>query len=477
LPLPNPRPKWGTECLFKKIKTKAMKMAETKIIVLDDDPTGSQTVHSCLLLTRWEVATLKEGLQDDSPLFFVLTNTRGMAAQSAEEITREVCINLKQALIDMSACGRDINPLVVSRSDSTLRGHYPVETDVIAEELGPFDAHFLVPAFFEGGRITRESTHYLMVDGKPVPVHETEFAQDSVFGYRHSFLPDYVEEKTRARIKSKDVERFELYDVRGDSTTRLMALTDNRCCVVDGETQEDLNNFCLQLMETASMGKRFLFRSAASLLTALAQLPPQPVKAENMSDYVRNTKPGAVIVGSHVKKTTQQLESLLAMPSVAPVEVKVEDINKDYGLLQETVLGTIQQAYEANKTIVIFTSRVEKVFDSQQERLAFGVLVSEFLMDIVRNLPEDIGFLISKGGITSNDVLSKGLNLRMCRVFGQILPGCSVVRCPAYHNRYPNLPVVIFPGNVGDEHALAKAYQFLGNLKNNAPDNKAVASA
>ncbi|MDH5447337.1 MAG: four-carbon acid sugar kinase family protein, partial [Gammaproteobacteria bacterium] len=182
-------------------------MAETKIIVLDDDPTGSQTVHSCLLLTRWDVETLKIGLRDVAPLFFVLTNTRGMDAKSAETLTREVCVNLKQALSELAVQGHAINPLVVSRSDSTLRGHYPVETDVIAEELGPFDAHFMVPAFFEGGRFTVDSVHYLMVDGEPVPVHETEFARDSVFAFSHSYLPDYVEEKTQGRIKSEAVER------------------------------------------------------------------------------------------------------------------------------------------------------------------------------------------------------------------------------------------------------------------------------
>ncbi len=183
-------------------------MAETKIIVLDDDPTGSQTVHSCLLLTCWDITTLKEGLLDDAPLFFVLTNTRGMDAESAAGITREVCVNLKQALEEINLSGHTINPLIVSRSDSTLRGHYPVETDVIAEELGPFDAHFMVPAFFEGGRFTKDSVHYLMVDDKPVPVHETEFARDSVFGYQHSYLPDYVEEKTQGRIKANEVVRF-----------------------------------------------------------------------------------------------------------------------------------------------------------------------------------------------------------------------------------------------------------------------------
>jgi len=95
------------------------------------------------------------------------------------------------------------------------------------------------------------------------------------------------------------------------------------------------------------------------------------------------------------------------------------------------------------------------------ERMGWSHWVSGFLMDVVRNLPEGIGFLISKGGITSNDVLSKGLNLRASRVVGQILPGCSVVRCPGDHERFADLPVVIFPGNVGDEYSLARAYQRL----------------
>lgn len=175
-----------------------------KVIVLDDDPTGSQTVHSCLLLTRWDVETLRMGLADAAPIFFVLTNTRALAPEAADRVTREVCQNLKVAIAAESI--QDF--LVVSRSDSTLRGHYPIETDAITQELEPFDAHFLVPAFFEGGRITRDSIHYLRVNGVETPVHETEFAKDSVFGYRHSYLPDYVEEKTQGRIAADAVERF-----------------------------------------------------------------------------------------------------------------------------------------------------------------------------------------------------------------------------------------------------------------------------
>ena len=440
-------------------------MTETKIIVLDDDPTGSQTVHSCLLLTRWDVETLKQGLLDEAPLFFVLTNTRGMSATEAANLTREVCVNLRAALEQLEDSGITINPLLVSRSDSTLRGHYPVETDVIAEELGPFDAHFIVPAFFEGGRKTIDSTHYLMIDDKPVPVHETEFARDSVFSYSHSYLPDYVEEKTGGRIKASQVERFDLQDVRGDSLSRLQALKDNHCCVVDGETQDDLNHFCSQLMQAAQQGKRFLFRSAASLLTALAQLPPQPVAAEKMREYVRDDRAGAIIVGSHVKKTTQQLNPLLQQDGIQGIEIDIAKISTQRARLLMEIVSDAKDCHSKNITPVIYTSRTELQFEDQESRLAFGEQVSAFLMDVVRSLPETTGFLISKGGITSNDVLSDGLALRTSRVVGQILAGCSVVRCPENHPRFPDMPVVIFPGNVGDEQALVTVYQRMKPMK------------
>ena len=436
-------------------------MTDTKIIVLDDDPTGSQTVHSCLLLTRWDPGTLREALLDEAPLFFVLTNTRGMDAERAAQVTRTVCANLRLALADLAAAGRPLNPILVSRSDSTLRGHYPVETDVMAEVLGPFDAHFLVPAFFEGGRFTRDSVHYLNVKGVPTPVHETEFAKDSVFGYRHSYLPDYVEEKTQGRIRADQVERFLLADVRGDASSRLLALSGNRCCVVDAETQADLDTFAGHLKDAAARGKRFLFRSAASLLTALARLPAQPVAAEDMGGYVRGGRPGAVIVGSHVQKTTAQLQRLLAEHGTVALEVDVDRIQQDRSTLLDSLLARAAEAHAKGLTPVIYTSRQERQFPDQATRLAFGEAVSAFLMDVVRGLPPSLGFLVSKGGITSNDVLSDGLALRTARVLGQVLPGCSVVRCPPEHLRYPDLPVVIFPGNVGDDAALATVFRRL----------------
>lgn len=436
-------------------------LSQPKIIVLDDDPTGSQTVHSCLLLLKWDVETLILGLQDASPIFFVLTNTRSLTPEAAAAVTTEVCENLKIALRNTQTQ----NFLLVSRSDSTLRGHYPIETDVIAQQLGPFDAHFLTPQFFEAGRVTIGSTHYIEESGgKRIPTHDTEFAKDSVFGYSTSYLPDYVAEKTKGKILAEQVEQFLLKDIRQGSLDRLMHLSNNQCVAVDGEQQSDLNRFSTDLLTAAAQGKKFLFRSAASLLTALAQLPPQPTNPEHMSRITR-TSSGAVIIGSHVQKTTQQLQQLLKAPGVVGIEIDVSRIENNpttsHDELLTEVLTQIEKIHAHGQTPAVYTSREELTFTNKETRLAFGEAVSILLMDIVKGLPTDIGFLISKGGITSNDTLSKGLSLTSAHLLGQVIPGVSVVTTATDHPQFPNLPVVLFPGNVGDDEALAVAYQRL----------------
>jgi uncharacterized protein YgbK (DUF1537 family) len=288
-------------------------------------------------------------------------------------------------------------------------------------------------------------------------------------------LPDYVEEKTKGRISTQAVERFLLGDIRagknvaGNVSTleRLLSLKGNQCVVVDAETQDDLNRFARDVREAVGKGKRFLFRSAASLLTALAGLPPQPVPAEKMSQYVRGSKPGAAIVGSHVKKTTEQLQQLLQETDIVGIEVDVAQLQgrspEQPGKLLTQTLEKVHAAHDAGKTPVVYTSRQELSFADVQTRLQFGADVSSLLMDIVRGLPADIGYLISKGGITSNDVLSTGLALTSARLLGQILAGCSMVLTPSEHSQFPNLPVVLFPGNVGDADALATIYKRLSN--------------
>ena len=97
-------------------------MAERlKLIVLDDDPTGSQTVHSCPLLLRWDANTLRRGLAHPSPLLFVLANTRALDQEAARQRVREICQALKPLLAEAVAAGQWERWMLVCRGDSTLR--------------------------------------------------------------------------------------------------------------------------------------------------------------------------------------------------------------------------------------------------------------------------------------------------------------------------------------------------------------------
>ncbi|APB33282.1 hypothetical protein GlitD10_0964 [Gloeomargarita lithophora Alchichica-D10] len=432
-------------------------MTRPKLLVLDDDPTGSQTVHGCLLLLRWDVESLTMALQDESPLLFILGNTRARTPEMAAQVTQEICQNLRQVL------GADLlkNYLVISRSDSTLRGHYPLEIEVINQELGGFDAHLLIPAFIEGGRITQESVHYLLVNGAPVPVDQTEFAKDSVFGYQSAYLPAYVEEKTAGRISSKDVVRFTLDNIRSGCDELLLSLQNNACGVVDAVTHNDLNLFAQALERTHQQGKRWLLRSAAGIVSALAQLPPQPVAPESMSQYVRGSLPGVVIVGSHVQLSTQQVQHLLQQEHVQGIELAIAQL-----LQGKTPLDVVEMAVKSitatlNQGLipVLYTPRQELRFPDTQTRLHFGKQVAEVTSLLVHHLPSEIGFLVSKGGITSNEILSHGLNLTAVRLLGQIAPGINVICTPVNHPQFPNLPVVIVPGNVGGIDVLTRIVQ------------------
>jgi uncharacterized protein YgbK (DUF1537 family) len=264
------------------------------------------------------------------------------------------------------------------------------------------------------------------------------------------------------------VERITLKDLEDSASetlvSRLASFTNNQCVVVDGETQKDFDRLGESLLAASDQGKHFLLRSAASILTSLANLGPQPVAPAAMASYKPTDKPGVILVGSHVQKTTEQLTELLKDNTVQGVEIPVQQLRDQPHRKGDIITDSLEQVnniLELGKTPVIYTSRGELSFDSVQARLDFGVELSQLLMEIVQQLPQDIGFLISKGGITSNDVLSVGLGLTSVRLLGQIIPGCSLVRTDADHPRFPLLPVVLFPGNVGNVRGLATAYQRL----------------
>ncbi len=447
-----------------------------KIVVFDDDPTGSQTVYGCPLLLQADVETIRKGLQDSSPLLFLLINTRAMLDDMVEHTIRNVSKHLKRACELEGYLAEDL--LIISRGDSTLRGHGVLEPRIISRELGPFDATFHIPAFFEGKRTTRNGMHFL--DDKPV--HESEFAKDRIFGYSTSYLPNWLEEKSHGLIKSKNVVLLglKLLDQAIDNQDGfnlllrfLKNLSDNQNVVVDAESVSHLLVFSMAVKKLNNQ-KRFLYRSAASLINALVDLPQNPANISDLAslrlqDRDGNYLPGLVLVGSYVPIADQQLEILFQDKSCLGIEIAVQEIasifeancNGDSILqLKSKYLALSKQVIRKRKTPVIYTTRSEVLFSDSNQRVLFGIYLARFMADLVAELIPELGYIISKGGITTNILLSNGLGLKSVSLKGQIMPGLSMV-CPDNVSVYGSIPIITFPGNLGNQNSLMLARKIM----------------
>ncbi|MGQ9687093.1 MAG: four-carbon acid sugar kinase family protein [Thiobacillaceae bacterium] len=426
-----------------------------KVVVLDDDPTGTQTVHGVPVLTEWPVQALQAELANELPAFYILTNSRALPPHEAEALNADIGRNLLQAA---QRAGRSF--AVISRSDSTLRGHFPGEVEALAASLGGgFHAWLLIPFFLEGGRYTIDDVHYVAEGDMLVPAGETEFARDRTFGYRSSNLRAWVEEKTQGRVPASSVASISLADIRLGGpecvAKRLASLPRGSICVVNAASYRDLEAVALGMLTAEAQGLRFLCRSAASIVPVRAGLERRALlTAAEMVEPGQSG--GLIVVGSYVPRTTTQLAPLLALAGVEAIEVPVPDLLGDGR--EETISRAARQADQAvaaGKTVVIYTSRSLVAGEDGAQSLAIGGRVSQGLIAIVRRIRTRPRYLLAKGGITSSDVATQGLGVRWAMVLGQILPGVPVWRL-GEESRHPGLSYIVFPGNVGGPQALAE---------------------
>jgi uncharacterized protein YgbK (DUF1537 family) len=434
-----------------------------KVVALDDDPTGVQTVHDVAVLADWSVSMLGDELAGDRPAFFILTNARSMPAAEARRVNAEIARNLLVA-----ARQTGVGFVLASRSDSTLRGHFPDETDVLAATLGNIDAVLICPAFFEGGRVTIDDVHYVQQGDRLVPAAETEFARDAAFGYRSSNLRAWIEEKTAGRIRAADVVSVSLDDIRAGGPDRVAArlaeATGGRPVVINAAEYDDLDIVVLGLLQRETAGQRFLYRCAASFVRARAGISERPLlrRDELLGPEAAPYEPGLVVVGSHTRRSSEQLERLLALPRTVGIEVDASRLlagREQREQAVDDVRRRVEAAAADNMTPVIFTSRRVERPDNMEQLLA-SQAISAGLVDIVAGLRLHPAFIVAKGGITSSDIGTEALGARRADVLGQIRPGVPVWRLGA-GARYPGMPYVVFPGNVGEVETLVEVVEVL----------------
>lgn len=446
-------PEWPQD--LRPLIAKKVRESGTKIVVLDDDPTGTQTVHGVPVLTEWSEEILRLELKNDEPAFYLLTNSRGLPLPEAGSMNLEIGRRLRDAARDT---GRRV--VVVSRSDSTLRGHFPGEVEALAQGLSQdFDAWIVVPFFLEGGRYTVGDTHYVDEGGLLVPAAETEFARDNVFGYASSGLREWVEEKTKGKIRAQDVLSISLGDIReagpNSVTERLMDLQGRRVCIVNAASYRDLEVFVLGLLKAEALGRRFLYRTAASFVQVRAGISARPLLSREELGSPESGG-GLTVVGSYVPRSSQQLRELLALPKIIGLQLDAETILDESRRLDEIagLARLVDESLKRGEDVAVYTSR-KLVTGQADENLAIGNRVSEAMTSVVKRISARPRYMVAKGGITASDVATKGLNVKRALVLGQILPGVPVWRLGS-ESRFPGMPYVVFPGNVGGPDALAK---------------------
>lgn len=443
----------------------------TRVIFLDDDPTGSQSVQGVPVLTRWTPDDLRWAFAQPSSGFFILTNTRGLNDSEAASTMREVA-----AVIDRVAVDLDVRYSLVTRSDSTLRGHYPLETDVLLEmgeqEGQPYDALLIAPAYIAAGRVTASDVHYVQEGHALVPVGQTSYARDATFGFHSSDIREYVEEKTDGRIAAEDVRSLSLEDIRvgGPERVRDIILSCSGAVpvIINALDDSDLDVVTLGLLSAEQSGARVLCRTGPSFVASrLGMAGREPLShAEIFADGERLGN-GLVVVGSHVELTSRQVTCLTdRLPEIATVELDVPRLLDPLQAEAEVERCSVAITAALRRTdALLMSSRHQITGDSGHSSLVIAQTVSRALVDLTRQTVQDVPlkWVLAKGGITSSDIATEGLGIRRALVAGQLFDGIvSVWLNDGEGERgLEGLPYVVFAGNVGDEGTLADAVSIL----------------
>lgn len=451
-----------------KILFSLIKESRKKIIVLDDDPTGVQTVHDISVYTDWSEESIYSGFNEENRLFYILTNSRGFTVEQTTKCHTEIIERVNKI---SQETGKEY--MIISRGDSTLRGHYPLETELLrkgfeADGKKHVDGEIICPFFKEGGRFTIDNVHYVKTGDELVPAGQTEFAKDKTFGYASSNLCEYIEEKTQGKYKAQDVTIISLDELRNvkidEVTEKLLKVNNFGKIVVNAIDYCDLKVFAIALYKAMKQGKNYMFRVAAAIVKVVGGISDKPLLTRKDMVIKETSNGGIVVVGSHTQKTTSQVEELKKLKDLIFIEFN-SDLVLDEKAFEKEITDTLAKEEKfigEGKTVVVYTKRKLLVVenDTKEEALIRSVKISDAVQSLVGKLNITPAFVIAKGGITSSDVGTKALHVKRANVLGQIRPGIPVWQT-GEESRFPMTPYIIFPGNVGEITTLREAVEIL----------------
>ena len=446
-------PVW-TEDLIPEIKL-ILEVAPSMVFVLDDDPTGAQTVHNASFLTEWSLDVLISERYQPEEVTFLQINTRAKTEEQAVKINADLGIVFSQLSRLLK-----IPISVISRSDSTLRGHFPAEVDALAKGMeNSHDGIIFIPFFIQGGRYTIDDVQYVSDGSMLAPVAQTPFAKDSAFGYESSNLCDWIEEKTRGRVSSEEVISVSIDEIRigGPDVVeeKLRQMNRSDMCIINSADMRDLDVVALAILRLQyKYGKNYLIRSSASFVRSRLGQREKPILNKEEMGYA-DKGGGLILVGSHVPGSTSQLESLLDLPNVYGLELEVEKVLRKDKEHTASVIERANMLLNESKDTVIYTSRNVITGSSPEEYLEIGAIIANAMTAVVAGISATPRYVISKGGMTSSNIILNALNIKRATVPGQISPGVLVLQMGS-ESKYPGSKLILFPGNVGGSTAISE---------------------
>ena len=427
-----------------------------RLVVLDDDPTGGQTLSGLPVLAGWDHEMLLAEVEQ-SRAFFLLTNSRALAQDEAVALAEAIGRQLREI---SEKSGRRL--VIASRGDSTLRGHHPAETDALYRTFRGDDDEgrptcIFAPYFGEAGRFTFNDTQYVLQDESLVGVAETEYARDPAFAYGHSHLPSWLEARGGTSRQSQDIVSISIEELRLGGpdaiASRLRSVAEGSTIIVNALCDRDIEVFVLGLLAVEAEGRRFLYRTAASFVRVRAGIDSRPLLSR---EELRGSGLGGglIVVGSYVDRTNQQLGNLLTRDGVHGVELSAARL---FGSAFERVIARAAEETElglrAGLDVVLYTSRD---LIGESGGLAFpaiGRRITSAICDVLARVESEPSFFIVKGGSTASRIATDNLGVRRAMVLGQVVPGVPAWRLGT-ESRFPNKSFIIFPGNVGGPNAL-----------------------
>lgn len=432
-------------------------------LVLDDDPTGTQTVSDVPILTAdWSEEQLFLASQDRSRMTFALTNSRSLDASAAVQLTSHIV-----STAAVVARRRGIRLRVVSRSDSTLRGHFAAETSAAHAALRaagcPAHGTVFVPAFLEANRITAQDVQWVQTGTGFVPAALTEFARDASFGYTEVDLVDWVVARSGPNDAPPpttiSLEDLRVTAGRSQVSDRLSSLADGQTVVANATRSEDLEYLMLGLLDAEERGRNLVIRSGPSFVRLCAGQPPsRAFLAANIPFPAAASAHGLVVVGSHTDITNRQVDHARSHHGFRLIDLDaglVVAAGADRDAEVQRCANEVTEALD-HVGVMLRTSR-DLVTDNHLAPLEVAATVADAVVSVVRDVMSRTmpRFLVAKGGITSSDLAVRALGVRRATVLGQMLPGL-IPLWALQDGLAPQLPYVVFPGNVGIDETLTR---------------------